>query len=248
MSIEKFDDKSNWLDSFQNERPDLMFPDSWSESDKVEAAELVRPSRSKTNMFASIPMMCRGNKCPVAEICPLLQKGLNPSGKPCPIEMGIVKEFMLSIMNDLNVDPENLIEVSMVRDLVNQEIQKQRAVWKLSMEDFIQENVVGIDNSGEPIFKKELHLAVDLEDRIHRRQKDLRNQLLATREARAKVGQGNVDTTQAISKMIEAVREFDLEKDKLIRKRLGTSTKDDYIQESSLELDIIDLDSEEKWS
>jgi len=53
--------------------------------------------------------------------------------------------------------------------------------------------------------KKELHLAVELEDRLHKRRKDLRNQLLATREARAKVGQVQLDTAQAISETIYKV-------------------------------------------
>ena len=84
----------------------------------------------------------------------------------------------------------------------------------------IQENIIGIDpNSGEPILKKELHLAVELEDRLHKRRKDLRNQLLATREARAKAGQTQLDTAQAISEIIDKVQSMELEREKLIKKK-----------------------------
>src|SRR5665213_560979 len=107
----------------------------------------------------------------------------------------------------------------MIRDIVDQEIQHQRTTWLLSMEDFIQENAIGISDKGEVIVRKELHLAVEMQDRIHKRKKDLRNQLLATREARAKIGQGNLDTAQSISKALEKVRELDRTKEALIRKR-----------------------------
>ena len=100
----------------------------------------------------------------------------------------------------------------------------------LAKEHFVQENIIGIDKDGSPILKKELHLAVELEDRLHKRRKDLRNQLLATREARAKIGQTQLDTAQAISEIIHKVQMIEIENNKLIRKKLGTYEVDDYIE------------------
>jgi hypothetical protein len=139
-------------------------------------------------------------------------------------------------MEQLDVSPENLVEVSMVRDLVDQEVQYLRKTKLLAKEHFIQENIIGIDKDGEPILKKELHLAVELEDRLHKRRKDLRNQLLATREARAKVGQTQLDTAQAISEIIHKVQMVEIENNKLIRKKLGTYEADDYIEAQNKEL------------
>lgn len=82
--------------------------------------------------------------------------------------------------------------------------------------------------------KKELHLAVELEDKLHKRRKDLRNQLLATREAKAKVGQVQLDTAQAISEIIGRVQSIEIEREKLIKKKLGTSEVDDYIIDSEI--------------
>jgi hypothetical protein len=147
--------------------------------------------------------------------------------------MSMVSQFTGEYMEQLDVSPDNLVEVSMVRDLVDQEVQYLRKTKLLAKEHFIQENIVGIDpNSGEPIMKKELHLAVELEDRLHKRRKDLRNQLLATREARAKVGQVQLDTAQAISEIIYKVQSIENEKGKLLRQKLGTYEIDDYITDS----------------
>jgi hypothetical protein len=151
--------------------------------------------------------------------------------------MGMVSQFTGEYMEQLDVSPNNLVEVSMVRDLVDQEVQYLRKTKLLAKEHFIQENIIGIDKDGEPILKKELHLAVELEDRLHKRRKDLRNQLLATREARAKTGQTQLDTAQAISDIIQKVQKIEIENNKLIRKKLGTYEVDDYIEASTKELE-----------
>jgi hypothetical protein len=125
----------------------------------------------------------------------------------------------------------------MVRDLVDQEVQYLRKTKLLAKEHFIQENIIGVDQEGNPILKKELHLAVELEDRLHKRRKDLRNQLLATREAKAKTGQVQLDTAQAISEIIHKVQSIEKENQKLIKKKLGSYDIDDYIVDSEKELE-----------
>lgn len=231
--IEKFDKvKNSWLSNFASERSDLFYPESWTDEQKQEVAELTRPSRTKTAMFSSIPMTCLANACPQAKICPLLAKGLAPKGKPCPLELALVQEFMFSLMEELNVDPENLNEVSMIRDLVDQEVQYMRASKKLSLEDFIQEDVVGISDSGEPIFKKSMHVAVDLQDRILKRRKDLRNQLMATREQKFKIGQGQLDSAKVVSRWFSELREVSIQQDKLAKAEQGMEDYDEYIQDA----------------
>lgn len=227
--LEQYDDnKTVFLQAMEDLRPDLFFPEAWNDEQRATAAELVRPQRMRTSLFASIPMKCEAEKCVFADICPLMKQGLAPKGKPCPIEMAAVQQFMSEYMEELGVDPNNLIEVSMIRDLVDQEIQYMRKTWILSKEHFIQENVVGVSD-GEVVLQKQLHLAVELEDRLHKRKKDLRNQLLATREARSKAGQGQLDSSQTISKIMDEVRQIDRAKQKALEARLGYSDRDEYI-------------------
>lgn len=233
-NVEKFSDKKDFLKNLESLRPDLFFPEEWSDEQKNRASELVRPQRTRTSMFASIPMRCEAHKCTFASTCPLLKENLAPKGEACPLEMSMVSQFTYEYMEQLDVSPDNLVEVSMVRDLVDQEIQYMRKTQLLAKEHFVQENIIGIDQEGNPILKKELHLAVELEDRLHKRRKDLRNQLLATREARAKVGQTQLDTAQAISDIVDKVRSIEIEREKIIKKKLGTLEKDDYIEAQTI--------------
>jgi hypothetical protein len=223
-------DKNKFMKEFESLRPDLFFPDTWSDEDKQKAVDLVRPQKTRTSMFSSIPMNCEGSKCVFASTCPLLKENLAPKGSPCPIEMSIVAQFTAEYMEQLDVVPENLVEVSMVRDLVDQEVQYIRKTKLLAKEHFIQENIVGVDSDGQPILKKELHLAVELEDRLHKRRKDLRNQLLATREAKAKIGQTQLDTAQAISDIVSKVQSIEIQREKLLKQKLGTYDVDEYIE------------------
>ena len=233
-NIEKFNEKDKFLKQFESLRPDLFFPEEWDQSQIDKAIELVRPQRTKNAMFASIPMRCESSKCVYASTCPLYAENLAPHGKPCPIEMSMVSQFTGEYMEQLDVSPNNLVEVSMVRDLVDQEVQYMRKTKLLAKEHFIQENVIGVDQDGQPILKKELHLAVELEDKLHKRRKDLRNQLLATREAKAKVGQVQLDTAQAISDIINKVQSIENQREKILKQKLGTYEIDDYIESQEI--------------
>ena len=227
--IQKQLEKTKFLEAFSDLRPDLYFPDTWTVEEKEKAIEDIRPSRTKSSMFTSIPMRCKASDCLFADTCPLQQRDMAPEGKPCPIEMSMIMQFTEDYMTELRVDPNNLVEVSMVRDLVDQEVQYIRKSKLLAKEDFIQENVVGISPNGEVVMSKQLHLAVDLEDKIHKRKKDLRNSLLATREAKAKIGQGNLDTAQVLANIFEDIREVEIQSEKLIKDKLGYAERDDYI-------------------
>jgi hypothetical protein len=236
-NLEKSEDKNSFMKSFESLRPDLFFPETWTEEDREKAIDLVRPQKTRNSMFSSIPMNCESEKCIFASTCPLLKENLAPKNNPCPIEMSMVSQFTSEYMQQLDVNPSNLVEVSMVRDLVDQEIQYMRKTKLLAKEHFIQENVIGVDQDGQPILKKELHLAVELEDKLHKRRKDLRNQLLATREARAKVGQVQLDTAQAISDIIDKVQAIENQRDKLLKQKLGTYEVDDYIEAQTVSED-----------
>jgi hypothetical protein len=233
--IEKYEDKDSWLDSFVNTRPDLFYPEAWTDDQRQEATAEVGRTRMKTAMFASIPMTCRARECPMAHRCQLLEMGLAPKGKPCPYEMKMTQEFTQNLMDELNVDEESLTEISQVRTLVNQEVQYVRVQNILNKDDYVLDAVIGInENTGEPIVKKELHPMVEMEDRILKRKKDLRQQMMATREAKAKIGQGKLDTAQTLSDIFSTVRELEIEKEKALKRSLGTLEVDEYITDAEI--------------
>lgn len=225
------DEKSAFMKHFEQLRPDFFLKEMYESPEvREEVAADLRKRQTRMVMFSSIPMQCRAERCEFADTCPLQQKNIAPKGAKCPYEMQMVADFMQNLMEDLTVDPENMVEVSLIRDLVDNEIQHVRKSNFLAREDLIQENVIGLDNDNRPIIKKELHLAVELEDKILKRKKEIRNQLVATREAKAKAGMGMVDSAQMISTMFEQIREVDITRERLLREKLGTLGQDSYIE------------------
>ncbi|MDA1149090.1 MAG: hypothetical protein O2937_03645, partial [Bacteroidetes bacterium] len=107
-NIEK-SDKGKFLKDFESLRPDLFFPETWSDEEKEKAVDIVRPQKTRTSMFSSIPMNCEAHKCTFADTCPLLKENLAPKGNPCPIEMSIVAQFTQEYMEQLDVHLDNLV-------------------------------------------------------------------------------------------------------------------------------------------
>lgn len=227
--------KAEFFAELEKMRPDLVYSEIWTEDHEKKALENFRPTKIKTGMMASIPMICRGSHCPFAESCILEKEGIAPVSEKCPIEMAAAMQFFGDYVEELEVDVTRMVEVSMVRDLVDQEIQQMRKTWLLSQEHFIQENVAGVDSDGNVITKKELHQAIDYEDKILKRKEKLRNALLATRESKAKTGQAVLDHAQTISSLMDTARQIKIEQEKELKKRLGLATHDDYI-----DVEIID--------
>lgn len=244
--IEIAGDKSAFMKHFEQLRPDFFFKEIYESPEVREQAELaVKTQKTRATMFSAIPMKCKASRCDFADTCPLQSRNIAPLDKPCPIELQMVSDFIQNLMLDLNVDPENMVEVSMIRDLVDQEIQHVRKSKLLAKEDLIQENIIGLDSQDRPIIKKELHLAVELEDKILKRKREIRNQLLASREARAKAGQGSFDAAQQISQIMEDLREVDLKRQRLMQEKLGTIGRDEYI-ESQKEIVDAEIIAEEE--
>lgn len=240
--LEVHDKKAQFLNSFRDLFDDGLVPVDWSPERKARVDELTTDGRLNTARVATIPMICRSSNCPSAAVCPLYAEGLAPQGLPCPIEAKIVVKMMLGLIDELDIDPESINEVGMVRDLVDQEIQQIRKQSLLAQHDIIQDNVIGIDETGEPIMKKELHLAVEWEDRIHRRKAALLKQLLATRESRVKAGAMVIDQAANMAAALGKYQQMQAARDQKLREELGLADKDDYIESQIAERE--ELDSE----
>lgn len=244
MSEEKSGEieKADFMKSFEGLRPDLFFPEAWTKEQRNEALAEVTPTRTKTNLYASIPMSCRGRKCIYADTCPLLAKNLAPEGKPCPIEMAMVSQFTNALMDELNVSPSSMVEVAMVRDLVDQEVQTWRASKILAQEDMVKEIVVGVNADGEPIFGEDINKAIEIHERLLKRKKDLRNQLMATREKKAQVGQGQIDSAIALANIFHDMREVEQLHEENLKRKLGQVKEDEYIKADRASQEIIDAE------
>lgn len=227
--IEKLSPKEEFLAQFKESYINSSFPEEWDMEKRKKVLGMVSPGKTKSLMFTSIPMVCRASDCMFASTCPMQKEGIAPKNHPCPYESGMIASFVSEYMEQLEIEPDNLVELTMIRDLVDQEVQYLRKSKILAQEDFIQENVVGKDSNGDPVFAKQLHLASDLEDRLHKRKQVIFKQLLATREAKAKAGLTALDTAQSMASLVDSFRRIQNDQESRLKQRLGIVDKDDYI-------------------
>lgn len=234
--------KEQFLDEIKETLEDHL-PEQWNKKDIEELKDSLTSNKMKSSIFSAIPMVCRPT-CPFLDTCEYAKKGTAPfqlsksnkkSDGRCIYELAIVASFMGDYIEQLEIDVTNWVEMSQVRDLVDQEVQLLRKTKYLAKEDFIQENVVGVDEDGDPIMKKDLHQAVYYEDKIHKRRTQMFKQILATRESRVKANSMQMDSAQSMANLIASMRRIEKEEQEALKKQLGIVDVDEYILEDQKE-------------
>lgn len=167
----------------------VEFPSAWKLSDAGIAAikHGVAMNKTKHGMYASIPMLCRGKECAYAEVCPMLQQGFDPTGERCPLEISLILTRFEDYKEEFNVLEDDFVDMSLIKDLIDYDVQLMRAENKMAMDgDFTEENVVGIDDStGDPIVQKKISNAAEYKDRVIAKRHKVLELMNSTRKDKA---------------------------------------------------------------
>lgn len=161
--------------------------DALQYSDKAKKAlEVVRGSHARTSFLTSIPLVCKAERCPYADICPLVVKDLAPLGERCPIEVAAIEDRFFWYLQTLNVDSENAVDVTLVKELCSLDVQLVRCENRLAIDaDFIQEVVVAIGPRGQQITQPTLHQAAQYKETLLKRRHSILSLLSSTRKDKA---------------------------------------------------------------
>lgn len=165
------------------------FPSTWKLSEKgIQAIQHgVAMHKTKHGMYASIPMICKAEDCQYAEVCPLVEMSAAPKGERCPLEISLILTSFEDYKTSLGVDPDNIVDMGLVKDLIDCDVQVMRAENKMAVDgDFIEEAVIGIDDeTGDPIIQKRISQASDYKERIIAKKHKILNLLNSTRKDKA---------------------------------------------------------------
>jgi|TARA_B100002003_G_C14126307_1_gene541707 hypothetical protein len=135
----------------------------------------------------TLPMVCRNNDCPVAELCIFYKMGIAPEGERCPEEIMYMEQILPQFIKDMGVDMENYLEVSMVQEYVSSLLDKRRAERMIAIEGDVKEVATTvIQATGTVIYNEQATPYTEIKEKAARRLQQLRRELLATREQRAK--------------------------------------------------------------
>lgn len=148
-------------------------PTGWTENPVAKGAiEVARRLRStKHGMYASVPIICKSDQCPYRENCMIYKMAMAPHGEKCPIEIAAIEDLFERYCEELGInqdDPKSSVDLILVRELVDIDISILRCDNKLAVDaDFIVQNVVGMTEDQDPIYKNELHPIAEFKQRLY---------------------------------------------------------------------------------
>lgn len=191
----------------------IDMPAAWNGSEQANTAirKMVNMPL-KHGLMANIPIVCRAERCPYSEVCPL-EEDERPYEERCPVEVAAILQRFNGYMNTMKIDPENLVDLSLVKNLVDIEIQILRADSKLaSSGDFIDEVITAISNQGVPYSKPEINKAAEFKLKLIGEHAKMLSLLNATRKDKAanKINI-NVDASTYAAELLERKRQLEAE-------------------------------------
>lgn len=146
----------------------------------------IRAFSSEFGLYASIPMLCKGESCVYAELYPELHGDLTQPGERCPVEVAIILSKYEQYKKDLEIDPEDAVDMSILRDVIDYDVQIVRAENKVAVEgDFVKDVVVGISQTGQEIVQEQITQASEYKQRIQNARNKALNLLNSTRKDKA---------------------------------------------------------------
>lgn len=163
-------------------------PMEWQFSDKGNQALVIarQMANIKHGLYASIPMLCKGEACPYAGTCPLLAMNLAPEKERCPLEVSKIMKRFEQYSSELDIDEDNIVDMTLIKDLIDIDIQLIRADNKLAVDaDFIQDVIITITEHGDEITQPQIHKAVDYKDKLLKKRHDILGLLHSTRKDKA---------------------------------------------------------------
>lgn len=157
-----------------------------------EIGNMNRVYSSKHGMFASVPIICRGADCAYKDVC-MVSQAQRIVGHRCPMEIAAIlsryeqwcMHFEINTVQDM-IDSKDLVDATLIKDLVNVEVQMLRAENKIALNgDIMSKTLLDIDKKCQPyygtIVSPETEFLMTLQDKKIK----ILNQLNATRKDKA---------------------------------------------------------------
>lgn len=164
-----------------------------------EAGKLSKTlKRLSTGASSFILLNCKGNRCPFATRCPLVQMGKSetrPHGKApvnqdCILEASLLRDSITSYMNEYQVDPSNYTEINIVTELAEIEV----SLWRINMQLgetenalFVIDQTVAIDpGTGQAITQQQVSPLFEQKQKLSTRKSKLHKLMVGDRQEKYK--------------------------------------------------------------
>lgn len=173
---------------------DLTLPAEWHMNnvglDAINRKTLASQNSSH-GIVSSIPIVCKGKGCPYIETCPMETLGVDVDtlfGQRCPVEISQLTEKFAQYVDyfEIDADSADIVILSLIRDLIDYEIQSERASKIMAIDgSFLEDVTVGIDSNGRAIKNKEISKASEYKDKVNAKKSQILQLLNSTPKDKA---------------------------------------------------------------
>lgn len=174
---------------------------------KVHASKI----KMTHGMLAAVPLLCKDIDCPYKDVCTISPQH-RVVGQRCPMEAAaLITRFQQYCEHfDLSMStptPEELIDMSLVNDLVEVEVQMMRASNRIAINgDFISRTIGSVDHKGKVYYEDAIDPAAEYNDRLKEKRWKIYRLLDSTRKDKASKGiMGDNPSVKAAS-LFEKIR------------------------------------------
>lgn len=160
----------------------------------------------KHGMFASAPIVCQADKCPYKDVCQI-DPMYRIAGSRCPQEAGVIisryeqwcKHFKINFEGDM-VAEEDLVDASLIRDLVENEVQILRAENKIALNgDIVKQTLQSVDQRGNAYYEDAITPEATYKLQLQDKRYKLLNLLNSTRKDKANEHKQLTPSEEALS-------------------------------------------------
>lgn len=145
---------------------------------------------TKTGMYASIPLICKGGDCPYQETCTLREYGLCKIGEPCPKECAMIEVYYANYSEQFDLDHASFTDMTIVKDLIDTEIKLERCQALMNKEQTqIKQEFAGSTEQGDVFYKDEISKAFELYERNWKKKEKLLHLMMATKSDTYRMGE-----------------------------------------------------------
>lgn len=166
----------------------VEMPRSWKVSEKgMEAIQLaVGMAHTKHGLYAAIPMLCKGEKCPYSKVCPLVDIDAAPEKERCPLEIAMILKKYEEYKDEFGIDERNIVDMELTKDLIDCDIQIFRSENKMAVDgDFLEEFVITVTENGDEVKDNRISKAAEYKEKIQNKKHKILSMMNSTRKDKA---------------------------------------------------------------
>lgn len=168
----------------------------------------VRSVNRILGLYDKLPMLCPGEKCYWAELCPT-KPDFMFVGLRCPLEIVEVWRLFFRYVQELRIYPDRHVDLSMIADLVRIDLQIHRIDQQIQIQGMLRDEVAAVvQNTGEAKYKKVIHPLIPVQCKLREQRDRIYEDLVATRDAREKAEREKGKTVMDAMELMRRLKEM----------------------------------------